>query len=152
MIAFRAHRGGTTQMGGFTAMAYNPIQIDNEDYDYGGRYHNSLWTPVQEGEEPRVVIFSGQVWVPWDGGGAQLFNGAHNTVVRIIKNGNFSTGTTIGAGVGSKGPYSNDWVCPISMQDRAQPGDSYGLHLYVFDGNSWVNGDPLHTFWCGTSL
>ena len=146
MIAFRAHKGGATQAG-LTAGVYNAVSMPS--CDYSTRYASSAWTPVIVGEEPRLVIFSGQVWVPYDGAPGFIYNGSENLVSRIIKNGDASTGVTIGTGVASKGPFSDDWVCALSMQDVAQPGDTYRLYQYAFDADAFIDGHPLHTFWCG---
>tara|TARA_R110000868_G_scaffold142759_1_gene360198 strand:- start:192 stop:623 length:432 start_codon:yes stop_codon:yes gene_type:complete len=137
-----------SQQGGFVPLTYNPLEMSTEDYDIGSRYSNSLWVPVAIGEADKLVTFSGQVWCPYDGGLGAL-NGNSNIVARIIKNG-YQGGTTIGTGIATKGPFQYDWNLMLSMQDIAHAGDSYGLYLYVTNGGTWVDGNPLHTFWCGS--
>lgn len=152
MIAFRAHKNHVDQ-NGMTAGIYNAASMLTEDYDEGSRYASSAWTPVGAEEDARPVVFSGQVWVPSDGAPGMQFNGSENVVVRIVKNGDpASGGVTIGTAIGSKGPFPEDYVCAISMQDIAQPGDTYRLYIYVFDADALVNGHPLHTFWCGAVI
>lgn len=148
---FRAHRGGNTQIG-FIPLVYNFLDMTSEDYDIGNKYTNSLWTPISYNEESALVIFNGQIWSPFDGNSGLAFNGSENLVARIVKNGNITTGTTIGTAIGSKGPFSDDYVLTISMQDIAEPEDSYGIYLYTYNKDAWVDGNPLHTFWCGSVI
>lgn len=151
MIAFRSHKNGVTQ-NGLTPLVYNAVTMPSVDYDHGSRYANDAWTPVQSEEESRAVVFSGQIWIPYDGIAGLHLTGAENLVARIIKNGNVQTGVTIGTAIGSKGPFPEDWVIALSMQDIAQAGDTYRLYLFTYDPDAFIDGHRLHTFWCGAVI
>lgn len=155
MIAFRAHRKETDQTG-FTPGTYSQVLFPDTTpdayynapgYNYGGRFSASLWTPVIAGEPEAKVSFDGQIWIP----NGNCIAAGDYYVARIVKNG-YPSGISIGAKVCAKGAFSNDWPIDLSMQDIAQPGDSYGVYLFTSNGGIVVNGVCLHTWWSGMVL
>ncbi|HBM89842.1 MAG: hypothetical protein P1U69_11285 [Parvibaculaceae bacterium] len=153
MIAFCAHPTGNITLP--TAANYNQVILPDvapggsdphNGYNLGSRYDTSTgtWSPVQ-GEEPAALVsFAGQVWIP----NAGPLGSGQNFVARIVKNG-YPGGITVGAAIASKGPFANDWVITLSMQDLATAGDEYGLYVFTQIAPAIIDGHPLHTFWNG---
>jgi hypothetical protein len=152
-IAFRAHPVASISLP--VPGAYNQIILPDvtpgggdkhTGYNLGARYNttNGAWTPVQ-GEEPDALLsFAGQVWIT---GSTGVASGV-NFVARIVKNG-LGPGVTCGAAIASKGPFTGDWVIPISMQDLATAGDEYRLYVFTRTTGPVIDGHPLHTWWSG---
>lgn len=143
MIAFKAHKNFVAQSG-FKADVYNDLSMPYVQYDEGDAYTESSWTPIQRGQQPRSVVFSGQIWVGQHGTGNPPIY-----VCRISKNG---LEKTIGAQISTHGTFVDSQVIVLSMQDIAQADDVYRLYLYVTNPAAMVDGHPLHTWWCGTVI
>lgn len=153
MISFRAHKQQTPQTS-FTANAYSLVTFPNESndgyynspgYDNGSRFSSSAWVPVAANEDPRMVQFSGQLWLT---NGVIGPGGGPFYVARIVKNG-YPSGVSIGAKIGTKGPFTGDWVIDLGMQDVANAGDSYSVYLFTTHSDIVVDGISLHTWWSG---
>lgn len=149
MSAFRAHRGGVDQVGGYNVNAYTMLQWSTKAFDLHERLVNGVWFPVQAGEDPKTVQIGGQVWIrnalpPGDGNPAQY-------VVKLIRNA--YPGVDIGTGIGSIGTFPNTIICSIpSALDIANPGDHYSLWVFVSNGGAIIDGNKAHTWWSASVL
>lgn len=141
---FRAHKGGINQTG-FTPLDYTLLTWPVVECDTGGRFQNHCWTPVLPGESPRLVHFSGQVWVA-----SGAYGSPPNYVAKLIKNG--YPGQALFAGIGMPCGFPASFVIPFSGVDLAQPGDVYKLWLYASNGGAVVDANPAHTWFSGLAL
>jgi hypothetical protein len=162
---FRVHKAGQTQMGGFQMNAYARDTNSKSlltwaptnsvgAFDYGLRFNNGIWTPVKTGEQPRMVSFSGQIWISWNGNHRDGGYNVPNFVAKIIKNGyagcaNGKCAQDVIAGIGVPGTFPSSMVIPFAGTDLAQPGDTYQVFLYTTNPDAWVDGNKAHTWFSG---
>jgi hypothetical protein len=151
MTSFRAHLSANVT--NFNPNTYNRIPwdvVDEGDADEG-------WMPVPIGGDPKRVIFTGQLWIL-----PPVTETEPNYVARISKNGHFNN--CIGTGIATRAAYKRNYgtveapiftptyVCSLSMQATAQPGDVFGVWLYTKEATATVDPNQLHSFWAGTTV
>jgi hypothetical protein len=145
---------------------YTRLQYNRTRYEIVARYDapTSSWTPVREGEAPRLVHITGQVFIMGGGGfPPNVYN--PQFVVKIFKTNNDQPRDYPFTGIGTPNPtMPGVAVVQFSGDDLATAGDTYSAHLYANaspDGNvkfpSHVTGtfqidnSRYHTWWCGSA-
>jgi hypothetical protein len=144
---------------------YAKLNYNTTSYNVGNQFNTntSSWTPVKEGEQPKIVKLSGQIYIT---GGAGYPPNVNNPmfVVKVYKtNGDYLIGypfTGIGQpDIGLPGVVT----IQLNGQDLANPGDTYSLYLYansspdgkvkfksIYPGTVMIDDSKYHNFWCGS--
>lgn len=145
-IAFRVDLNFINSSG-YIANSYKLINWNGCRFNLGDRWCSDgaggwCWQPVCEGEDPMLVMFTGQIW---------LVNVTPNGVppqfvAKVWKN---NQATEVGTGIGCKSNFNYTWTHSLTALHIAQPGDKFKLYQFVSDPTVYLDGHPQHTYWEG---
>jgi hypothetical protein len=151
LASFRANLGGTN-------MAYsvptpnNYLQFPgvNIQYNLGGAYTCTAWSFVVP-SGTTIVHLDAQVWVT--SGWLSTGNAAAKWIKNFTTTAQFeATGIDIIAGMGAPSMPPGTLVMRASCDDQPNPGDYYGLFVYIDGSVITIDGNPAHTYMCATAF
>lgn len=131
VASFRADKNGSNQTS-FPSGAFTQVTFSNEQYDNGGYFASSAWTPPSG-----YVRMMAQIYVS---------SGATNNVVgavAIYKDGAIFQQSNFEQGAASCGPVN------VVVDDNCNGSNAYTVYAFVQGAGMAINGTVNYTWFAG---